>query len=82
MQPSSSTSAVAAVKGASARKTDLIVEKAEFASVRGPLRYGSNHFSIQTFCLQDVGSGRRTRCLCSNTLATIVTDDHDITNSV
>ena len=49
-------SAVAAVKGDLADKDALraAVEKAAYASVRGPYRYGNNHFPIQNFYLQEV----------------------------
>jgi len=46
-------SAVAAVKGDLADKDALraAMEKAAYASVRGPYRYGNNHFPIQNFYL-------------------------------
>ncbi|MGA9324139.1 MAG: ABC transporter substrate-binding protein [Xanthobacteraceae bacterium] len=49
-------SAVAAVKGDLADKDRLraVMEKADYASVRGPYRYGNNHFPIQNFYLQEV----------------------------
>jgi branched-chain amino acid transport system substrate-binding protein len=49
-------SAVAAVKGDLADKDALraAMEKAAYASVRGPYRYGNNHFPIQNFYLQEV----------------------------
>jgi branched-chain amino acid transport system substrate-binding protein len=72
-------SAVVATNGEVARKTDLIraMEKADFASVRGPFRYGSNHFPIQNFYLQDVVKGAD-GTLVLKTVATIVKDDQDI----
>ena len=65
-------------EGDVARKADMIkaMEKADFASVRGPFRYGNNHFPIQNFYLQDVvkdGDG----VLTLKTVATIVKDDQD-----
>jgi branched-chain amino acid transport system substrate-binding protein len=32
----------------------VAMEKADYASVRGPYRYGNNHFPIQDFYLQEV----------------------------
>jgi branched-chain amino acid transport system substrate-binding protein len=32
----------------------VAMEKAAYASVRGPYRYGNNHFPIQNFYLQEV----------------------------
>jgi len=71
-------SAVVAVKGEVARKVDLIkaMEKADFASVRGPYRYGNNHFPIQNFYLQDVVKGPDGMPVLK-TVATIVKDDQD-----
>ena len=49
-------SAVTAVKGNLADKDGMRNEmrKANYASVRGPYRYGNNHIPIQNFYLQDV----------------------------
>ncbi len=49
-------SAVVAVKGDLSNKDGLraAMEKADYASVRGPYRYGNNHFPIQNFYLQQV----------------------------
>jgi branched-chain amino acid transport system substrate-binding protein len=49
-------SAVLAVNGNLADKDAVRVamEKADYASVRGPYRYGNNHFPIQDFYLQNV----------------------------
>ena len=49
-------SAVAGVKGDLGNKDAIRTEmrKANYASVRGPYRYGNNHFPIQNFYLQDV----------------------------
>jgi branched-chain amino acid transport system substrate-binding protein len=52
------------------------MEKADFASVRGPFRYGNNHFPIQNFYLQDVVKGAD-GSLGLKTVATIVKDDQD-----
>jgi branched-chain amino acid transport system substrate-binding protein len=70
---------VVAAKGEVARNADLIkaMEKADFASVRGPFRYGSNHFPIQNFYLQDVVK-EADGTLVLKTEATIVKDDQDI----
>ena len=71
-------SAVVAVKGDVGRKADMIkaMEKADFASVRGPFRYGNNHFPIQNFYLQDVVKGPDGMPVLK-TVATIVKDDQD-----
>jgi len=49
-------SAVAAVKGDLSNKDGMrtAMEKAGYASVRGPYRYGNNHFPIENFYLQQV----------------------------
>jgi branched-chain amino acid transport system substrate-binding protein len=49
-------SAVVAVKGDLSNQDGLraAMEKADYASVRGPYRYGNNHFPIQNFYLQKV----------------------------
>jgi branched-chain amino acid transport system substrate-binding protein len=46
---------VVGVKGNLADKDGLraAMEKADYASVRGPYRYGNNHFPIQDFYLQE-----------------------------
>ena len=48
-------SAVAAVKGDLGKKEAMrdAMRKASYASVRGPYRYGNNHFPIQNFYLQE-----------------------------
>jgi branched-chain amino acid transport system substrate-binding protein len=48
-------SAVAAVKGDLAKKDAMreAMRNASYASVRGPYRYGNNHFPIQNFYLQE-----------------------------
>ena len=47
-------SAVVAVKGDMSNQDAMraAMEKADYASVRGPYRYGNNHFPIQNFYLQ------------------------------
>jgi len=72
-------SAVAAVKGDATKKADMIkaMEKADFASVRGPFRYGNNHFPIQNFYLQDVIKGADGTPVLK-TVGTIVKDDQDL----
>jgi branched-chain amino acid transport system substrate-binding protein len=49
-------SAVAAVKGDLTNKPAMLAEmrKANYASVRGPYKYGNNHFPIEDFYLQEV----------------------------
>jgi len=71
-------SAVVAVRGDVARKADMIkaMEKADYTSVRGPYRYGNNHFPIQNFYLQDVVKGPDGMPVLK-TVATIVRDDQD-----
>ncbi|KJC57195.1 ABC transporter substrate-binding protein [Bradyrhizobium sp. LTSPM299] len=71
-------SAVIAVKGDLTKKDEMKaeMEKANFKSLRGPFKYGSNHIPIQNFYLQDVvkdGDGQ----LSLKTVATIVKDDQD-----
>jgi branched-chain amino acid transport system substrate-binding protein len=48
-------SAVQAVGGDTSKKDEMRVamRKANYASVRGPYRYGNNHFPIQNFYLQE-----------------------------
>ena len=48
-------SAVTAVGGDLTKKDSMrdAMRKASFASVRGPYKYGNNHFPIQSFYLQD-----------------------------
>ena len=71
-------SAVKAVKGNLADKEGLRkeMEKADFKSVRGDLRYGNNHIPIQNFYLQDaVKNDDGTYAL--KTVSLIVKDDQD-----
>jgi branched-chain amino acid transport system substrate-binding protein len=71
-------SAVAAVKGNLADKDGMrnAMRKANYASVRGPYRYGNNHFPIQNFYLQDVvrDSGGN---LTLKTVETIIENSQD-----
>jgi branched-chain amino acid transport system substrate-binding protein len=71
-------SAVVAVKGDLTRKDDMRAEmrKANYASVRGPYRYGNNHFPIQNFYLQEVAKDAEGN-LTLKTVATIVKDSQD-----
>ncbi len=71
-------SAVVAVKGDLANKDGMRAEmrKANYASVRGPYRYGNNHFPIQNFYLQDVVKDSEGN-LTLKTVATIVKDSQD-----
>jgi len=71
-------SAVVAVKGDTSKKDEMKteMERANFKSVRGPFRYGNNHFPIQNFYLQDVVKDAAGQ-LSLKTVATIVKDDQD-----
>jgi branched-chain amino acid transport system substrate-binding protein len=71
-------SAVVAVKGDLANKDGMRAEmrKANYASVRGPYKYGNNHFPIQNFYLQDVVKDAEGN-LVLKTVATIVKDSQD-----
>ena len=67
-----------AVKGDLAKKDAMRAEmrKANYASVRGPYKYGNNHFPIQNFYLQDVVKDADGK-LTLKTVATIVKDSQD-----
>ncbi len=71
-------SAVVAVKGDLTQKDGMRAEmrKANYASVRGPYKYGNNHFPIQNFYLQDVVKDAEGN-LTLKTVATIVKDSQD-----
>jgi len=71
-------SAVVAVKGDLTKKDAMRAEmrKANYNSVRGPYRYGNNHFPIQSFYLQDVVKNAQGE-LVLKTVATIVKDSQD-----
>jgi branched-chain amino acid transport system substrate-binding protein len=71
-------SAVVAVNGDLSKKDAMRAEmrKANYASVRGPYKYGNNHFPIQNFYLQDVVKDAEGN-LTLNTVATIVKDSQD-----
>ena len=71
-------SAVVAVKGDTSKKDEMKaeMEKADFKSLRGPYKYGSNHIPIQNFYLQDVVKDAD-GLLSLKTVATIVKDDQD-----
>jgi branched-chain amino acid transport system substrate-binding protein len=71
-------SAVVAVKGDLAKKDEMRAEmrKANYQSVRGPYKYGNNHFPIQTFYLQEVVKDSDGE-LTLKTAATIVKDSQD-----
>ncbi|HYS48439.1 MAG TPA: ABC transporter substrate-binding protein [Xanthobacteraceae bacterium] len=71
-------SAVVAAKGDLTNKDAMRAEmrKANYASVRGPYKYGNNHFPIQNFYLQETvkdADGNYTL----KTSATILKDDQD-----
>jgi branched-chain amino acid transport system substrate-binding protein len=72
------TSAVVAVNGDLSKKDAMRAEmrKANYASVRGPYKYGNNHFPIQNFYLQDVVKDAEGN-LTLKTVATIVKDSQD-----
>jgi branched-chain amino acid transport system substrate-binding protein len=71
-------SAVVAVNGDLSKKDAMRAEmrKANYASVRGPYKYGNNHFPIQNFYLQDVAKDAQGN-LTLKTVATIVKDSQD-----
>jgi branched-chain amino acid transport system substrate-binding protein len=71
-------SAVVAVNGDLAKKDAMRAEmrKANYASVRGPYKYGNNHFPIQNFYLQDVVKDSEGN-LTLKTVATIVENNQD-----
>ena len=71
-------SAVVAVSGDLTKKDAMRAEmrKANYASVRGPYKYGNNHFPIQNFYLQDVVKDAEGN-LTLKTVATIVKDSQD-----
>ncbi|HZP78250.1 MAG TPA: ABC transporter substrate-binding protein [Pseudolabrys sp.] len=70
-------SAVVAAKGDLSKKDVMRAEmkKADYASVRGPYKYGNNNFPIQNFYLQEAVKDGDTLRL--KTLATIVKDNQD-----
>ena len=71
-------SAVVAVKGDLSKKDAMRAEmrKANYSSVRGPYKYGNNHFPIQNFYLQDVVKDSE-GALTLKTVETIVKDNQD-----
>ncbi len=71
-------SAVVAVKGDVSKKDEMRAEmkKANFASVRGPFKYGNNQYPIQNFYLQEPYKDANGE-LRLKTVATIVKDDQD-----
>jgi branched-chain amino acid transport system substrate-binding protein len=71
-------SAVVAVKGDLSKKDEMrnAMRKANYKSVRGPYKYGNNHFPIQNFYLQDVVKDPEGN-LTLKTVATIVKDSQD-----
>src|SRR4051812_23385453 len=71
-------SAVVAVKGDLSKKDAMRDEmrKANYKSVRGPYKYGNNHFPIQNFYLQDVVKDAEGN-LTLKTVATIVENSQD-----
>jgi branched-chain amino acid transport system substrate-binding protein len=71
-------SAVVAVNGDLTKKDAMRAEmrKANYKSVRGPYKYGNNHFPIQNFYLQDVVKDADGN-LTLKTVATIVENNQD-----
>ena len=71
-------SAVVGVKGNLADKDGLraAMEKADYGSVRGPYRYGNNHFPIQDFYLQETVK-KADGSYEIKTVATILKDHQD-----
>jgi branched-chain amino acid transport system substrate-binding protein len=71
-------SAVVAVNGDLSKKDAMRDEmrKANYASVRGPYKYGNNHFPIQNFYLQEVVKDAEGN-FTLKTVATIVKDSQD-----
>jgi len=71
-------SAVVAVKGDTSKKDAMRAEmkKANYASVRGPYKYGNNQFPIQNFYIQETVKDADGK-LTLKTVETIVKDDQD-----
>jgi branched-chain amino acid transport system substrate-binding protein len=71
-------SAVVAVKGDVSKKDDMRAEmkKANYASVRGPYKYGNNQFPIQNFYIQEAVKDAD-GVLTLKTVETAVKDDQD-----
>ena len=71
-------SAVVATKGNVSDKAAVqkAMEKADYKSVRGPYKYGNNHFPIENFYLQDVVKNAKGEYVLK-TVATIVKNDQD-----
>jgi branched-chain amino acid transport system substrate-binding protein len=71
-------SAVVAVKGDLTKKDAMrdAMRKADYASVRGPYRYGNNHFPIQSFYLQEAAKDAEGEYTL-RTVAKIVDNDQD-----
>jgi branched-chain amino acid transport system substrate-binding protein len=69
---------VVAVKGDVSKKDDMRAEmrKVNYASVRGPYKYGNNQYPIQNFYLQEAVKDAD-GVLTLKTMATIVKDDQD-----
>jgi branched-chain amino acid transport system substrate-binding protein len=71
-------SGVNAVKGDVSKKDEMRAQmrKADYASVRGPYKYGNNQFPIQNFYLQEaVATGNGNYAL--KTVATAMTAHQD-----
>jgi branched-chain amino acid transport system substrate-binding protein len=71
-------SAVVAVKGDLSKKDEMRAEmkKANYASVRGPYKYGNNQFPIQNFYIQEAVKDAD-GVLTLKTVETIVKDHQD-----
>src|ERR1700680_4230817 len=72
-------SAVVAVNGDLSKKDAMrdAMRKAGYASVRGPYKYGNNHFPIQNFYLQEAVKDAEGN-LTLKTLATVLEDNQDL----
>ena len=68
-----------AVKGDVSKKDDMRAEmkKANYASVRGPYKYGNNQFPIQNFYIQEAVKDAD-GVLTLKTVETAVKDDQDL----
>jgi branched-chain amino acid transport system substrate-binding protein len=71
-------SAVVAVKGDLTKKDAIreAMKKADYSSVRGPYKYGNNHFPIQNFYLQEAIKDADGNYKLKTT-ATVLKDDQD-----
>ena len=70
--------AVKAVNGDGSNRQGLVdaLKKAQFPSVRGPFKYGNNHYPIENFYLRVIGKDSAGR-LTNKTLSTLLTNYAD-----